>query len=199
MSHLSPDEQARLDELAYWIRELFSERGHRIGAALEHDPSFSDGELGRSALARMMMRTAVAAASGRTGMNVIPGDGGARTVQSFDGRYDRRYRVLSANKQPDGSYRILSSSDKILEVDPDSMFVEEPWVLGYTLNLDNQVEDLFVAQVLDRTEGDPGQLVLGPVHTLLGRQPPTDGDFRTTDEGLPGFEDEDDEGASGIG
>lgn len=194
MSHLSPEEQHRLDELAYWIRELFSERGHNISSALDQDPCFRNGERGRSGLARQMMEVAVASATGKVGLAMTTGDGGVRIVQSIDRGYDRRYRVLSAKKQPDGAFRILSSSDKILQVGDDSLFgIEEAWVLAYTLDSDNQIADLFVAQVLDRLEGQPGELVLGPEYMLAG-QPPTSGGFEPTDEDLPGYDDEEDEG-----
>ena len=44
MSHLSPEEVGRLQLVAFWIREVFDERGHHIGDALEHDPSFKQQE-----------------------------------------------------------------------------------------------------------------------------------------------------------
>lgn len=199
MSHLSPEELARLEELSYWVRELFSERGHNIGSALDQDPCFRDGERGRSGLARMMMQAAVSGATSRMdSLSLMTGEGGVRLVQSIDRGHDRRYRVLSAKKQPDDSFRILSSSDKILQVDHNSLFTEEPWVLAYTLDADNQVDDLFAAQVLDRLDGDPGELVLGPEYLLAGR-PPTGGGFQPTDEDLPGYDDEGEEGVADAG
>lgn len=196
MSHLSPEELDRLEEVSYWIREFFSERGHNIGTALDQDPSFREGERGRSGLARSMMQAAVATATSAVELGLFTGDGGVRIVQSFDRGHFRRYRVLSTKKH-EGRFRILSSSDAILNVDGDSMFIEENWVLAYTLDDDNQIGDLFVAQVLDRLEGNPGELVLGPEYTLHGH-PPTGG-FQPTDEDLPGWDDETEEGAADAG
>jgi len=196
MSHLSSAELSRLEELSYWVKDFFSERGHNIGSALDQDPCFHNGRRGRSGLARMMMEEAVAAAVTKVPLTLRTAEGGARYVQSFDGRYDRRYRVLSAEKQSDESFRILSSSDAILRLDGDSMFIEEPWVLAYTLNADNQIDELFVAQVLDREDGNPGELVLGPEKMLPGR-PPTGGGFEPTNEDLP-WPDEEDEGETGT-
>ncbi|MCE0487822.1 hypothetical protein [Ornithinimicrobium sediminis] len=200
MSHLSPEELDRLERLAFGIREFFSERGHNIGTALDQDPCFREGERGRSGLARSMMQSAVAAAVGGVELDLETGDGGVRLVRSIDRRYLRRYRVLAASKHED-DFRILSSSDNILQTDSDSLFFEEPWVLAYTLNQDNQVEDLFVAQVLDRLDGTPGALVLGPEYMLVGRPPTGDGGFQPTDEDLPmdDFEEEGEEGAVGAG
>ena len=132
-----------------------------------------------------MMQSAVAAAVGAVGeLAMEAGEGGARLVRSFDRQYSRRYRVLSASRD-EGYFRILSSSDSILEVDDESMFIEENWVLAYILNQDNQVEDLFVAQVKDRLDGNPGQLLLGPEYMLMGKPPTGDGGFQPTDEDLP--------------
>lgn len=194
MSHLSSDERIRLEQVSYWVREAFSERGHRIGEALERDPAFSDGELGRSSLARLLMRRALAIATSQVGLGLMNGPGGSVSVQSFDGRFDRRYRARSASKRDDGSFLILSSSDAILEIDGDSMFVEEAWVLGFTLDLNNQIDEMFVAEVVDRIDGNPGELVLGAAYMLSGG-PPSGGAFIPTDDDLPGFADEDGDAA----
>lgn len=197
MSHLSPEELDRLERLAYGIRETFSERGYRIGVALDQDWSFREGERARSGLARSMMQCAVTLAAGAVAhFGLKTGEGGVCLVHSFDRRYSRHYRVLSA-KRHEGSYRILSSSDSILETDAESMFVEENWVLGYALDLDNQVEDLFVAQVLGRREGNPGELILGLEYMLTGRPPTGDGGFQPTDEDLP-MDDIETEGEGGA-
>lgn len=193
MSHLSPEELDRLERLAYGIRETFSERGYRIGVALDQDWSFREGERARSGLARSMMQCAVTLGVGAVAdLSLETGEGGVCLVHSFDRRHSRRYRVLSAKKH-EGSYRILSSSDSILSTDRESMFEEESWVLGYSLDQDNQVADLFVAEVLGRREGNPGELILGPEYLLAGRPPTGDDGFQPTNEDLP-MDDLDDEG-----
>lgn len=200
MSHLSPHELDRLEQMAFWIREVFSERGHQIGTALSMDPSFREGERARSGLARAMMQAAVTVATSQIyELNLLTGEGGVREVHSFDYPYERRYRVLRAKKDEDG-FRILSSSDAILAIDHESLHLEEPWVLAYTLTDDNQMGDLFVAQVRGRRDGQPGELVLGPQYPLLGA-PPKGGGFQPTDEDLPmpDDKDEDEAGASDVG
>lgn len=198
MSHLSPEERNRLDGLAFWIRDEFSARGHNITTALDQDPAFREGERARSGLARSLMQAAVTVATSRVGLGLLTGDGGVRTVQSFDRGCDRRYRVLSAHKDEENHFRILSSSDAILSVDTDNFLPQESWVLAYTLTADNQVDDLFVAPIIDRREGNPGELVLGPEYHLEGA-PPSGGGFQPTDEGLPMFDEDDEDGIGAAG
>lgn len=143
-----------------------------------------------------MMQTAVALAVGAVPeLGLESGEGGIRLVRSLDRGHSRRYRVLSA-KEHEGTFRILSSSNSILDLNDQSIFIEESWVLAYTLDQDNQVDHLFVAQVLDRLEGNPGELVLGPEYMLMGSPPTGDGGFRPTDEDLP-MDDVDEEGDAG--
>lgn len=165
--------------------------------ALDQDWSFREGERARSGLARSMMQCAVTLAAGTVAdLGVETGEGGVCLVHSVDREPWRHYRVLSAKKHED-SYRILSSSDSILGTDNKSMFAEENWVLGYALDQDNQVEDLFVAHVLGRREGNPGELILGPEYMLTGRPPTGDGGFQPTDEDLP-MDDVETEGEAGA-
>lgn len=189
MSHISASERAKLEQLSFWVREVFAERGYRIGLALGHDPSFTRGDDPRSTLARALMKSAVTVAAGHVGLAVVPGTGGARSVQSFDGNVDRRYRVRGAKVQGDGTFLIESNSDAILQTDDDSLYFQESWVLGYTLDLDNQVDLLFVAPVLDVIEGTPGYLELGPAQ-LLGASPTTPTGFTPSHEELEGFDDD---------
>ncbi|PRY58277.1 hypothetical protein BCF74_11294 [Knoellia remsis] len=184
MSHLSPEEVGRLQLVAFWIREVFDERGHHIGDALEHDPSFKDGQRPRSGLARALMRQAVTIAASHVGLDVVPGEGGSYSLESLDRTYHRCYRVRTAEVS-EGGFRILSSSDSIMKTDTDSLFTEEPWVLGYTLNLDNQIEHLFAAEVRDYVDGSPGELILGHAYMLPGAPPTEPGAFGGTNEGLP--------------
>lgn len=184
MSHLPPEEVERLQGIAFWIREVFDERGHHIGDALDHDPSFSEGQRPRSGLARALMRQATTIAGSHLGLNVVPGEGGSYSLESFDRAHRRLYRVRTAEVH-EGEFRILSSSDNITKTDEDSLFVEESWVLGYTLNPDNQVEHLFAAEVLDHIDGSPGQLALGSAYVLSGIPPTDPGAFEGTSEDLP--------------
>lgn len=201
MSQLSQREQGRLENVALWVREYFGEHGHHIGVALDQHSSFRGGQRPRSSLARSMMQSALGYGIGQLEQaNLAMGtdDGGVQEIRSIDRRYSRSYRVLMAQINSRQELRILSSSDKILDVDEESYFFEERWVWGYTLTDDNQIEVLFVAEVLDRREGNPGELILGPKYFLQGN-PPTAGRFLGTDEELPWPDEEGDAGISDIG
>ena len=197
MSQPSATTLIRFEELAYWVRETFDERGYRIGVALDLDASFQAGEDPRSTLARALMKEAAASAARRVGMDVVPGSGGARDIQSFDGNIDRRFRVRRAKPLYDGTFLIETSSRSILETDGDSMFREERWVFAYTLTSNNDVDVIFIAEVLDVVDGTPGHMVLGDVYRLGGAPTPPAG-FVPSDEDLD-LDEESDEGDAQVG
>lgn len=202
MSLPSVHEFELLNDLALEIREVFAERGYRVSQALSLDSSFERGEDPRSTLARALMRDAAAIAAGKVGMGVERAAGGSCNVQSFDGNVDRRYRVRRAKEREDGTFLIEANSDAILRLDGDSLYREERWVLAYTLDADNQINTLFVAEILEVVEGTPGYLVLGTVHRLgtTGGGMLGGGRFDPAEEDLDGFDDEDDSGTdSGVG
>lgn len=194
MSQPSENELANLALVAQEMREVFAYRGHGIGTALDVDECFRDGELGRSALGRLMAKSAARVGAGKTGISCEPAAGGALNLRSIDGMVDRRYRLRKAKALPDGSYLIEANSDSIMELDGDSFWREERWVFAYTVNEDDQLDDIFVAEILEVVEGNPGHLVLGPVIQLQPVTPPTDGFSPRKENDLPGFE-EGDEGA----
>lgn len=133
VSHLSPEELDRLERLAFGIREVFSERAttsYRSGPGPEL-PRGRAGALGLGPLddavcCRFRCQRRRQARSGHR-------RGRCAARAQLRCRYLRRYRVLSAKKH-EGSFRILSSSDSILNVDGKSMFIEESCVLAYTLD-----------------------------------------------------------------
>lgn len=196
MSH-RPSEAALVDlaMIADELRETFAERGHHIGAALDEDSSFREGENPRSTLARALAKAGV-----RNGVTKVPSfslepaAGGGRTLRHLDRNIDRRYRVRRAKVLEDGTYLIEAKNRSILELDGDSFFREERWVFAYTLGSNDLVDEVFVAEVLDVTDGNPGRLVLGSAIALEAGLPPSIG-FTPTSEGLDELRDDlDDEG-----
>jgi hypothetical protein len=108
------------------------------------------------------------------------------------GRY-QVVRVKTAKRMASGELHIVTNSASSWgTIDEDSLLLEEPWVFGFVTS-ENGIDELFVAQVQDVTEGSPGRLILGPEVLLDGGTAPTGG-FRGNDDGtLPGFGDEEDQ------
>ncbi|WP_330474741.1 hypothetical protein [Terrabacter sp. C0L_2] len=179
----------RLHSLADELREVFSERGHAIDKALSRDVAFRRTKRPKSTLVRELVLTGVEGATTKLGLSCIPVVGGSCDVQDIVEGVDRRFRVLKAGIAPEtGEYDIVASSDAILtvtEAEPDALFPTERWVLGYTVDDEGMLVDLFAAKVLGLSEDSVPRLVLGPV-TELGlsgsRPTPTGGGFHPVDE-----------------
>jgi hypothetical protein len=178
----------RMHQLADEIRETFSERGFRIGQAVQLDDAFGRTRRPQSSLGRALVLNAVEEATGRIGLGYRTVSGGACDVIDIVDTADRRFRVRKAEVDPDtGNYKIISPSDSILTVDaePDSLLPVERWVLGYTVDDDGLIVDIFAAEVRGITEETVPRLELGPV-TPLGAggsiTPPSGGGFLPPDE-----------------
>jgi len=182
-----------LTTIADELRETFAERGHRIGTALAQDASFQAGEDPHSTLARALAKAGIrtgAAKSGSIGLRTLPG--GAREIQLIDGNVDRRYRVRRAKVRDDGTYLIEVKDDSVLRLEGNTMFREERWVYSFTLNDDDLIADVFVAEALDYADGSPGHLILGDPVYLGAGLPPTRG-FTPTSEDLDVYDEDEDE------
>lgn len=160
-----------LHRLADEIRETFEDRGWKIEKATHLDSAFSKTRRSQSALGRDLVIDAIETATARIGLACRSVRGGACDVIALVDGADRRFRVRKANIDPDtGDYEIIGTSDSILvisEAEPDSLFPAERWVLGYTVDGDGMIIDIFAARVLGMTEDSVPRLRLGPV-TLLG-------------------------------
>jgi hypothetical protein len=178
----------RMHQLADEIRETFEERGFRIGQAVQLDGAFGRSRRPQSTLGRALVLDAVEEATARIGLGYRTVTGGGCDIIDVVDFADRRFRVRKAEVDPDtGDYKIISPSDSILTVDaePDSLLPTERWVLGYTVDDDGLVVDIFAAEVRGITQETVPRLELGPV-TLLGAggsaTPPTGGGFLPPDE-----------------
>ena len=199
MSQLTPAERLQLEDVAEEILELLGERGHHVTTALDTDEEFRSGNRPRSAMVRALVLHGFSRGAARAGAGVSSGRGGTRQLHTINGSTERIFRLRQAARM-DGEYRIEAANDAILHgLDADSLLQQEPWVFAYTADSDDGIDELFVAPVLGYVDGKPGHLRLGdPV--VLGAASPTapGGGFRSPEEGLEGFEDEDLEEGGGL-
>jgi hypothetical protein len=199
MSHVHPHEVQQLTLIASELREVMAERGYRVDTALSSDPAFgSTGRRSPSALSRELALDAISRAASHLGISFGPINGEGRELRcSLDG-VTRRYRVRKARRTTDGILRIDASA--YAREEPEDLFGrQEDWVFAYVLDDLHQVEEVFVAQVLGQTEGQPGQLILGTRTFLKKDLDPFGGGFTPpSDETLEGFEDEQEGGRSDL-
>jgi hypothetical protein len=104
----------------------------------------------------------------------------------------RRYRVRKAKRTKDGEFRVDGNSEGAEEPE-DLLGRQESWVFAYSLDGLLQVDQVFIARIFGCTEGNPGQLILGPLTMLDTQLPPSGGFAPSEDDTLEGFEDGEDE------
>lgn len=183
--------------LADELRETFSERGHAIERALSTDRAFRRTRRSQSSLVRDLVLDGIEVATSRIGLGCIPVPGGSRDVQAVIDGADRRFRVLKARfEAEDGQYEIVASSDAIMtitESEPDALLPTERWVLGYTVDDDGILDQIFAARVFGLSEDSVPRLVLGPIvelGTKAGPPSPTRGFHPVDEDDLEGMDDE---------
>jgi len=188
-----------LHRLAEELRETFSERGHAIGKALRTDRAFQRTKRSQSSLVRDLVLEGVEMATTKIGLGCIPVVGGSLDVQTIIDGADRRFRVLKAGINAEtGDYEIVASSDAIMTItdaEPDALFPTERWVLGYTVDEDGILVDLFAAKVLALSDHSVPRLILGPITELGAKVTPAspNGGFHPVDEDdLDGMDDQED-------
>lgn len=189
-----------LEQIAFEIREVYEERGHNVDSALEQDAAFIGSGRSRSSLSRDLVAEAFMTGASRVGFDIDPTARGAKQFRANMGNGFGLFRLRKAEVAADGSYKIvMSSSSTWGDMDEDTLIVETPYVLGYTLD-SNQIGDIFFATVNGVTQSNPGELILGRVVLLGGRGPVGSGSFDpVVDDELPGFEEiESDDSASGA-
>jgi hypothetical protein len=201
----------RMHQLADEIRETFDERGWKIERAVQSDQAFGKTRRPQSSMGRALVVDAIEVAISRIGgLGYQIVSGGACDISDLVDGADRRFRLRKAEIDPstDG-YKILAGSDAILTItdaEPDSLWPAERWVLGYTVDDEGLVVDIFAARVLGISEDAVPLLQLGPV-TLLGTggyaTPPSGGGFQPPEEddlgGDFGDGDADDTGEASAG
>lgn len=198
-----------MHRLADELRETFSDRGHAIEKAVRADRAFTRTRRSQSSLVRDLVLDGVETATAKVGLGCIPVVGGSRDVQAFIGDADCRFRVLKAAIRPDSvGYEIVASSDAIMtitEAEPDALYRTERWVLGYTVDADGILVQIFAAKVYGLTSDAVPRLILGPV-TELGMRvipPSPNGGFHPADEdeleGMDDFDEGEEDGGMAAG
>lgn len=192
MSHLSPAELAALKQVAFDMSETFGERGHRIDAAMEVDEAFATGGA-RSALVRgLAINSAAQSASNHGQLDFRTVNRSGKEFRYCDDGVDRRFRLRKGRRDEQGTLVVTAGQGSVFATEEPSLFREEHWVIAYTVNDDNLIDEVVAAQVLDYIDGHPGRLLLGPeIPLLTGDHTRSGRGFRpSTDDDLPGFEDD---------
>lgn len=177
------------------IQESWAETGHRVRSALELDEDFTINGAPQSELSRAKIGAAFKRGAGKSKFfNFSTGPGGSKEASIIEQGVERVVRLLKGTRNDAGDIVIRAKDRSILEnLEPDSLYPQERWVMGYILSEDT-IAEIFVAKVLDVLEGNPGQLVLGTVTYLEGAtQPGPNGNgFQSEDEDLDWGDDEGD-------
>jgi hypothetical protein len=193
MSHPSPAELYSLGDIAHELREVLAERGHRVDTALDADPAFrGTSKRSESSLTRDLALDAISHAAARLGVDFRPVNGEGRELRCMSLGVTRRYRVRKAKRTKDGEFRVDGNSEGAEEPE-DLLGRQESWVFAYSLDGLLQVDQVFIARIFGCTEGNPGQLILGPLTMLDTQLPPSGGFAPSEDDTLEGFEDGEDE------
>ncbi|GAA4124701.1 hypothetical protein GCM10022215_32570 [Nocardioides fonticola] len=180
-----------IHRLADEIREVFSERGHKVETAVGLDPAFTRNKRPESALVRSLVTDAITNAAPRLGVGIVPAPGGAVELAVLHNFTERRLRVLKATRDEETGEFVIIADRAILDIsdaDPESAFRHERWVLGYTTDDAGMIHDIFAAAVLDVTGDSVTRAVLGPITLLGSGTDPFGGKFQPADDDLPGFD-----------
>ena len=192
MSRPSAREIDRLASVAYWISETLDEHGYLVSEATSLHKAFTSTRRPSSALARELVLTG--ARKGASIAGIYPEDeAGGLDLISIDESTRRKYRIKRAAKSAEGRYELICGpGSTLLHNEPDSLLIEERWALGYLMNEEYLVEEIFAAQVIGSWGEGPVHLILSDPISLLGGTPPS-GFTSTDDDDLPGFEDDENE------
>lgn len=164
-----------------------------LGVALH--PAFSNSRRPSSAMARELYIEAARRGASQHGLGIDESNGGLDLITVSGGRI-RRYRVKQGEQLASGGYKFVTGlGSRLLTSEPDSLYIEERWILGYLRSDDHTLSEVIAAEVVGSEGEGPVTLLLGTVVHLSSTPPPAV--FTSTDEDLPGFDDED--GASGTG
>ena len=185
----SDAEIAGLMQVAREIRDTTDESGYRVELAVGQHGAFSHTRAPASALERSLILDAARRGAFRAGLGTEEVSGSLDIITMSDGTI-RRYRVKRVNLTAEGNYEVICGrGSSLLVSDPESLFREEKWILGYVTSDDHTIERLIAAEIVNWRGEGPVYLVFRTIVDLSDNQPPRG--FTSTDEGLPGFEEED--------
>lgn len=188
------DEIRRLNSVAQEMFDSGDESGYLVAVATNQHAAFRRSKRPSSSLERELFIDAARLRGAQEGFQVDESSGGLDLI-AVDGTQIRKYRIKSGKKTASAGYEFkcgLGSS--LLVTEPDAMFLEERWILGYIGSDDHTLDEVIAAQLtgFKETRSGPVVLELGLVIHLSRTPPPTG--FVSTDEDLDGFDDASDVG-----
>ncbi|MFL6163605.1 MAG: hypothetical protein ACJ74U_15455 [Jatrophihabitantaceae bacterium] len=196
MVHPPADEIRRLKVVAREMLESGEESGYLVGVATRQHDAFGKSRRPSSALERELFLDAVRGVASREGFGLEEPNGGLDLIDYGDGRL-RRYRVKRGTRTASGEYNFLCGlGSSLLTSEPDTLLPEDRWVLGYICNDDHTLDEVIAGEVVGSEGAGPVKLVLGPIIRLSDAPPPKG--FTSTEEGLDGFDDDDEAGEADI-
>lgn len=192
-----PDaEIAKLMQVAHEIRDTTDESGFTVGEAVRQHEAFSHTRGPASALERSLILDAARRGASQAGLGPEDVSGGGLDIVTMSDSTIRRYRLRRVKLNAGGEYEVICGmGSSLLVSDPESLLREEKWIIGYVTSDDHTIEHLIAAEVVDWRGNGPVYLVLRTIVDLSDDQPPRG--FTSTDEDLPGFEEEEGEGEAG--
>lgn len=200
MVHPTGDEIRRLKAVAWEMSEGGGESGHLVGVATSQHPSFTNSSRPAGWLERELFLDAARRAAQREGF-AVESDNGAFDVVSVGNSRIRKYRVKRGHRTAGGDYRFVCGlGSTLLTTECDLLYVEERWILGYFSTDDHTIDEIIAAEVVGGAETRTGPVLLrlGAIVNLLDSSPAVSHEFVSTDEGLFGFDNDEDEGETGI-
>jgi hypothetical protein len=196
MSRPPADEIQRLRAVAREMIESGDESGYHVGVAVAEHSSFGNTRRPSSSMERELFLDAARGAASREGLGIDEASGGLDLI-AVEGSHIRRYRVKGGERTAKGNLKFVCGlGSSLLSTEPDGLLIEEHWILGYLSSDDHTIEEVIAAQIVGKEGNGPVKLVLGPIIPLTN--PPLPDGFTSTDEGLDGFEDDDEKGNAGA-
>lgn len=193
MSQVGEAQIAQLHAIAEEVREVISERGYKTDVVLDMDAAYRASGRVRSELLRALIADGVSRGASLARVHFERSRGAVQLTLPTSSHLCL-FRLRRAEKRGDGTYVIPTNSAAAWgTLDEATLDIVEHWVLGFTVDEAGALGDLFAAEVLGVDGGVPGQLRLGSAIHLGSAASPSYG-FKPSDEGLPGFEDDEDFG-----
>lgn len=184
-----PDSEIQqLQAVAREMLDSGEESAYLVEVAVDQHPSFANSRRPASAMARELYIDAARRGASQQGLGIDETNGGLDLI-AVTGNRIRRYRVKQAERLACGDYKfVVGLGSRLLTSEPDSLLIEERWIVGYLRGDDQTLDEVIAAEVVG-SEGDgPVTLLLGTIIQLSTTPPPPG--FTSTDEDLPGFGDE---------
>jgi hypothetical protein len=191
MVRLSDVEIAGLKQVAREIRDTADESGYHVDVAVGQHRAFGRSKGPASSLERSLILDAAAHGAEQAGLG-IERVSGSLDILTFAGDTLRRFRVKKVTIKADGELEVICGAQStLISVEPDSLYREEKWILGYSTSDEHTIDRLIAAEIRDWRGEGPYRLIFGTVVDLSENPMPRS--FTSADEDLEGFEGEEGE------